>query len=115
MIRYDKLVRDRIPEIIEANGERCTIRTLSDEEYAQRLDAKLAEELAEYQAGRDIEELVDVIELVRAIVAQGGWTGRHSRRCGRASTPSGADLVCGSIWKPFSQHNRVIQFSQHLT
>lgn len=74
MIRYDKLVRDRIPQIIEANGERCTVRTLTDDEYAQRLDSKLAEELAEYQESGNVQELVDLIELVRAIVASRGMS-----------------------------------------
>jgi predicted house-cleaning noncanonical NTP pyrophosphatase (MazG superfamily) len=69
VIRYDKLVRDRIPEIIEANGQQCTVRVLDAEEYAKRLDEKLAEELAEYQESGELEELVDLIELVRAIVA----------------------------------------------
>lgn len=72
MIRYDKLVRDRIPAIIEAKGEHCTVRTLGEEEYAERLDAKLAEELAEYQQSGELEELADLVELVRAIVAQRG-------------------------------------------
>ena len=47
-IQYNKLVRDRIPEIIEASGKRCVYSTLSDEEYLARLDEKLNEELAEY-------------------------------------------------------------------
>lgn len=69
MIRYDKLVRDRIPEIIEAHRQHCQVRVLNDEEYAQRLDEKLAEELAEYQESGDVEELVDLVELVRAIIS----------------------------------------------
>jgi predicted house-cleaning noncanonical NTP pyrophosphatase (MazG superfamily) len=72
VIRYDKLVRDRIPEIIEAHGERCTMRTLGDEEYGQCLDQKLAEELAEYQTSGEVGELVDLVEVVRAIVAHRG-------------------------------------------
>lgn len=74
MIRYEKLVRDRIPAIIEATGRRCLVRVLDEEEYARRLEAKLAEELAEYQASGDIEELVDVVELVRAIITQRGMS-----------------------------------------
>ena len=74
MIRYDKLVRDRIPEIIEANGQDCTVRTLSAQEYAERLDQKLAEELAEYQESGALEELVDLMELVRAIAHHRGTT-----------------------------------------
>lgn len=45
---FYKLVRDRIPEIIEADGKTCVCETLSDEEYIRLLDQKLNEELAEY-------------------------------------------------------------------
>ena len=48
-MQYHKLVRDRIPEIIEADGKTCTWETLSEEAYLQLLDKKLNEELAEYQ------------------------------------------------------------------
>ena len=47
-MQYHKLVRDRIPEIIEADGKTCTWETLSEEAYLQLLDKKLNEELAEY-------------------------------------------------------------------
>ena len=40
---YNKLVRDRIPEIIEASGNECKTAVLSDEEYIKMLDAKLEE------------------------------------------------------------------------
>ena len=46
---YHKLVRDRIPEIIEADGKTCVCETLSDEAYIRLLDQKLNEELAEYR------------------------------------------------------------------
>ena len=45
---YHKLVRDKIPEIIEASGKACKTEILSDEDYLKMLDAKLDEELAEY-------------------------------------------------------------------
>ena len=45
---YHKLVRDRIPEIIEADGKICICETLSDANYIDLLDQKLNEELAEY-------------------------------------------------------------------
>ena len=48
MKTFYKLVRDRIPEIIEADGKTCVCETLSDEEYIRLLDEKLNEELAEY-------------------------------------------------------------------
>lgn len=63
---YNKLVRDRIPEIIEATGNSCKTRILSDEEYIKMLDAKLDEELAEYHKDQNIEELADLLEVIRA-------------------------------------------------
>lgn len=68
-IRYSKLVRDHIPEIIEASGRRCVCSTLSDEEYLAKLDEKLNEELAEYQESKSLEELADLLEVMRAVAA----------------------------------------------
>ncbi len=48
VITYNKLVRDRIPEIIENDNKRCEIEILNDEQYLKMIDAKLDEELAEY-------------------------------------------------------------------
>ena len=67
--KYDKLVRDLIPEIIEASGKRCVCSTLSDEEYLAKLDEKLNEELAEYQESKSLEELADLLEVMRAVAA----------------------------------------------
>ena len=47
-IIYEKLVRDKIPEIIEKSGKQCEIEILSDENYLEMIDKKLDEELAEY-------------------------------------------------------------------
>ena len=47
-IKYSKLVRDYIPEIIEASGKTCVTEILSDEDYLRMIDSKLDEELAEY-------------------------------------------------------------------
>ena len=65
-ISYNKLVRDKIPEIIEASGKTCEIEILSDEEYLQMLDEKLDEELAEYHKDQNIEELADLLEVLYA-------------------------------------------------
>ena len=65
-IKYNKLVRDCIPEIIEASGKRCVCSTLSDEEYLAKLDEKLNEELAEYQESKSMEELADLLEVMMA-------------------------------------------------
>ena len=71
---YHKLVRDRIPEIIEADGKTCVCEMLSDEEYIRLLDQKLNEELAEYQESKSLEELADLLEVMQAIVRARGWT-----------------------------------------
>lgn len=66
MTIHHKLVRDRIPEIIEASGKTCSIRILSDEEYIAALDAKLQEELNEYLSDGSMEELADLLEVMMA-------------------------------------------------
>lgn len=74
MKQYDKLVRDRIPEIIEGSGKTCTTRILSQEEYLQKLDEKLCEELGEYQESKSLEELADLLEVMEAVVKARGYT-----------------------------------------
>ena len=74
MQTYHKLVRDRIPEIIETDGKKCVCETLSDEDYISLLDQKLNEELAEYQESKSLEELADLLEVVQAVVKARGWT-----------------------------------------
>ena len=69
---YRKLVRDRIPEIIEQAGQACSCSVLSDEEYLKMLDEKLNEELAEYQESKSMEELADLLEVIRAVTLARG-------------------------------------------
>lgn len=71
---YNKLVRDRIPDIIEAQGKTCVVEILSDEEYLRMVDAKLDEELAEYHTDQNIEELADLLEVIFAAAAARGCT-----------------------------------------
>lgn len=71
---YHKLVRDRIPEIIEASGNTCITEILSNEDYLRMLDTKLDEELAEYHADQNIEELADLMEVIRACAVARGYT-----------------------------------------
>lgn len=72
--KYNKLVRDRIPEIIESSGKSCVTEILSDEDYLKMLDAKLDEELAEYHADQNIEELADLMEVIRTCAVARGYT-----------------------------------------
>lgn len=62
-----KLVRDKIPAIILADGKKTITRILDTEEYLVELDKKLNEEIAEYQADKSIEEMADVLEVLFAI------------------------------------------------
>ena len=73
-IKYDKLVRDRIPEIIRASGKQCRAEVLEQREYLCRLDEKLNEELAEYQESKSIEELADLLEVMQAVAKARGWS-----------------------------------------
>ena len=65
---FNKLVRDKIPEIIESNNESCKTRILTDEEYLIELNKKIKEELNEYLESGEIEELADLEEVLRAIL-----------------------------------------------
>lgn len=74
VIQYNKLVRDRIPEIIAADGKTCKTEVLSDEEYLKMVDTKLDEELAEYYKDQNIEELADLMEVIYAAAAARGYS-----------------------------------------
>ena len=71
---HNKLVRDKIPEIIEKAGKKAYTHILSEEEYIAELDKKLGEEFAEYQADKSIEELADMLEVMYAIAKARGWS-----------------------------------------
>jgi len=72
MTVYNKLVRDKIPAIIDENGETPHIRRLSDDEYAALLEQKLDEEVAEFHTDKNAEELADILEVVFALADQLG-------------------------------------------
>jgi len=71
---HNKLVRDKIPEIITANGDVPTTRVLGKAEYDEELRRKLLEEAAEAAASDDTTELADVLEVVYALADQAGLT-----------------------------------------
>ena len=72
MPTYNKLVRDRIPEIIRANGNKCNTEFLEEAEYKKELQLKLKEELQEYLEAQEdshaVEELADMLELIYSLV-----------------------------------------------
>lgn len=71
-MKYWKLIRDKIPEIIKDSGKRCVCSILSDVEYLTMLDEKLNEELAEYQESKSLEELADLLEVIRSVAVARG-------------------------------------------
>lgn len=69
---HNKLVRDKIPKIIEVAGKIPVIHILSEEEYIAALETKLNEEVAEYQTDKSLEEMADILEVLQAIcIARG--------------------------------------------
>jgi predicted house-cleaning noncanonical NTP pyrophosphatase (MazG superfamily) len=70
MTRYNKLVRDRIPEIIESNGGKAKVKELDSATYVQELKVKLEEEWKEYLESTSddeaMEELCDILEILHA-------------------------------------------------
>jgi len=68
MESYNKLVRDKIPKILDDKGISYEQRIASPEEYREELVKKLEEEIDEFlESGGSIEELTDVIEVVEAL------------------------------------------------
>ena len=67
MTKYDKAIRDKIPEIIEKDGFSCNVETMSDEKFLVEMEKKLSEEVVEYQNSKNPEELADILEVIYRI------------------------------------------------
>jgi len=65
---YNKLVRDKIPQIIKQSGKQAIIEEVFGKEYLELLNAKLGEELQEYIESESVEELADLVEVIYAIL-----------------------------------------------
>lgn len=75
---YPKLVRDKIPAIIAADGKVCKTRVMDTDEYGYQLGRKAVEEAAEFAAAETpehrLEEAADVLEVLLARAAVDGYT-----------------------------------------
>ena len=74
MKKYDKLVRDLIPEIINNTGKKCDFETVHNNELTDRLEEKLKEEVNEYIEDKNIEELADIMEVLFGLAKNMGYT-----------------------------------------
>lgn len=74
MKEYNKLVRDKIPNIIEASGRKCTYEIALKEDRYSRLESKLQEEVSEFLEDKNLEELADVMEVLFGLANTLGYS-----------------------------------------
>ena len=74
---YNKAIRDKVPEIIEASGASCIVHVLDDEKFVDKLVIKLDEEIEEYKESKSIEELCDLIEISYRIAEINGVSNKE--------------------------------------
>lgn len=67
-MQYNRLVRDRVPELIVESGRKQISRKLKDEEYEQALMDKIVEEIEEYRISKNEEEIADIYEVLDCLV-----------------------------------------------
>ena len=65
--KYDKAIRDKIPDIIKKSGNSCNVKKLSNDEFLPELEKKFREEVEEYLESKSVEELADAIEVIYRI------------------------------------------------
>lgn len=71
---YDKLVRDKIPEIIKEAGKIPTIEIISGKLKEEYLEKKLGEEVNEYLEDKNLEELADIMEVLFGLANNLGYS-----------------------------------------
>jgi len=78
---YNKLVRDKIPEIIRESGKTCTIRYADEKEHLELLEEKLQEEVSEYVEAKNLEELADIMEVLFGLAKNLGFSEEDLLKC----------------------------------
>lgn len=72
-IIYNKLVRDKIPEVIQKSGKTCETKVIDGEALKEALVAKLKEEVAEFEEAHSMEEMADILEVLEGICKFHHW------------------------------------------
>ena len=71
---YNKLVRDKIPQVIAEDGNQCDIEIVTKDQMTSLLEAKLKEEVEEYLKDKNIEELADIMEVLFGLAHNLGYS-----------------------------------------
>jgi len=80
MKKYNKLIRDRVPEVLERKGIECSMRVADNNEYKEKLLEKLREEVNELIEDKNEEELADVLEVIDALFEGFGFSRQNVER-----------------------------------
>ncbi len=73
-MKYNKLVRDNIPDIIRSKGDTSKTHIATDAEYKEKLLGKLSEEVAEFKKDESIHEFADILEVMNAVAELEGFS-----------------------------------------
>lgn len=73
MSKFNKIVRDKVPEIIQASKKTCDVSYVSDKEAVEFLTKRIIQEAKDFQDGYKKEELANLYEVLDAIMNKKGW------------------------------------------
>lgn len=96
-MKYNKLVRDKIPEIIRANGDEPITHIANDREYIKKLREKLGEEVREFTRDDEVEKLADILEIVYALAARQGYSLKDLERLRKKKADESGGFAEGII------------------
>ncbi|TYQ12854.1 UNVERIFIED_CONTAM: putative house-cleaning noncanonical NTP pyrophosphatase (MazG superfamily) [Acetivibrio alkalicellulosi] len=71
-IKYNKLIRDKMPQIIERSGNKVVIEKLRDTDFIFYLHSKLREEIIQYEDDNSVDKIADIIEVLYSILEYKG-------------------------------------------